>query len=241
MTKKDNNFENKTLKSRTMKFKNRFLQFGTLFIVLTVAACSGGKKQDSATRENEPGKLQGVEQNESTTGINKQHNNLAENFAHKDIVILEEVYPVNEQTQAELEEVIDAYLLLKDALVNEDVDAADKAIVMMENQINAVKPESLDGEGLGAWKDHIGLYEDKLQEMQHVKGLEAKRSYFSHISEIMYCTIKSFGLKEGDLFAIYCPMAFDGNGAYWISDNKEIQNPYLDENMPTCGEIKEEL
>lgn len=224
-----------------MKLKNRFLQLGTLSILLTVAACSGGKKQDSGNQANEPEKLQDMAENENTTGMHKQHNNLTENFAHKDIVILDEVYPVNEQTQAELEEVIDAYLLLKDALVNEDINAADKAIVTMENKINAVKPESLDGEGLDAWKDHIGLYEDKLQEMQHVKSLEDKRSYFSHISEIMYCTIKSFGLKEGDLFAIYCPMAFDGNGAYWISDNKEIQNPYLDENMPTCGEIKEEL
>lgn len=224
-----------------MKLKNRFLQLGALFILLTVASCSGGKKQDSDNRANEPEKLQGMEQNESTTGMHKQHNDLAENFAHKDIVILNEVYPVNKQTKAELEEVIDGYLLLKDALVSEDVDAADKAIVVMEDKINAVKPESLDGEGLDAWKDHIGLYKNKLQEMQHVKGLEDKRTYFSHISEIMYCTIKSFGLKEGDLFAIYCPMAFNGKGAYWMAESKTIQNPYLGAKMPTCGEIKEEL
>ena len=77
--------------------------------------------------------------------------------------------------------------------------------------------------------------------MQHIKGLDNKRSYFSHISEIMYCTIKSFGLKQGNLFAIFCPMAFDGKGAYWISDSKTIQNPYLGSKMPTCGEVKEEL
>lgn len=224
-----------------MKFKNRFLQLGTFFILLSVAACGGGKKQDSNNRASEQGKLQGVGHNESTSVMHKQHNNLTENFAHKDIVILEEVYRVNKQTKTELEGVINAYLLLKDALVNGDVDAADKAIVMMEDQINNVKSESLDGEGLDAWRDHINLYKDKLQEMQHATGIEDKRSYFSHISEIMYCTIKSFGLKEGDLFAIYCPMAFDGKGAYWISENREIQNPYFGDKMPKCGEIKEEL
>ncbi|WP_414654639.1 MULTISPECIES: hypothetical protein [unclassified Flavobacterium] len=26
--------------------------------------------------------------------------------------------------------------------------------------------------------------------MRHIKGLDNKRSYFSHLSEIMYCTIK---------------------------------------------------
>jgi DNA repair ATPase RecN len=228
-------------KLTTMKLKNRFLQLGALFILLTVASCSGGKKQDLDNRAIEPEKLQGMEQNESTTGMHKQHNNLAENFPHKNIVILDEVYPVNKQTQAELEEVIDAYLLVKNALVNGDVAATNKTINIMLGNIKAVKPEKLDGEGLDAWKDHISLYQDKLKEMQHVKGLGDKRSYFSHISEIMYCTIKSFGLKEGDLFAVYCPMAFDGKGAYWIAESKTIQNPYFGDKMPTCGEIKEEL
>lgn len=104
-----------------------------------------------------------------------------------------------------------------------------------------MKSAQLDGKGLEAWEDHISLYDDKLQEMKHVKGLEEKRSYFSHISEIMYCTIKSFGLKEGDLFVMYCPMAFEGKGAYWISETKEIQNPYMGDKMPTCGKIKESL
>ena len=57
----------------------------------------------------------------------------------------------------------------------------------------------------------------------------------------MYCTIKNFGLKQGNLFAIFCPMAFEGKGAYWISDSKTVQNPYFGSKMPACGEVKEEL
>ncbi len=224
-----------------MKFKNSLLQLATLMVLLTVVACSGGEKKDAARRANDSEIVQGMQQNKGETGMHKQHNNLSDNFAHNDIVILDEVYRVNEQTEAELEQVIDAYLLLKDALADDNVIAADKAIGLMLKKIKEVKPNQLDGEGLKAWEDHISLYDDKLQEMQHVKGLEEKRSYFGHISEIIYCTIKSFGLKEGDLFAIYCPMAFDGKGAYWISETKEIQNPYMGDKMPTCGEIKEEL
>jgi len=36
-------------------------------------------------------------------------------------------------------------------------------------------------------------------------------------------------------------MAFDGKGAYWNSDSKTVQNPYLGGKMPICGEVKEEL
>ena len=91
------------------------------------------------------------------------------------------------------------YLRLKNALFQEDLEAVDKAISSMQSKIDFVNPENLDGKGLDAWENHIDLYKDKLKEMEHVKGLEKKRSYFSHISEIMYCTIKSFGLKQGNL------------------------------------------
>ena len=220
--------------------------FTSFIIALILTSCGGGnnkeKKESPRLMPSEHGSMSDrTEQSVSTEVEHKQHNKLAENFAHKNIVILDEVYPVNEQTQAELEEVVDAYLLLKNALVNGDVAATNKAINLMLDKIKVVKPEKLDGEGLDAWKAHIGLYTDKLQEMQHVNGLEEKRSYFSHVSEIMYCTIKSFGLKEGNLFAVYCPMAFDGKGAYWIAESKTIQNPYFGDKMPKCGEIKEEL
>jgi hypothetical protein len=78
--------------------------------------------------------------------------------------------------------------------------------------------------------------------MQHVKDIEEKRSYFSHISEIVYCTVKSYALKDDmELYATYCPMAFDGKGAYWISETKEIKNPYFGAKMVNCGSVEEEL
>jgi hypothetical protein len=33
----------------------------------------------------------------------------------------------------------------------------------------------------------------------------------------------------------------DGKGANWLSETKEIANPYLGKSMPTCGSVKEEL
>jgi len=173
--------------------------------------------------------------------IAKQHNGLVENFSHKDIVILEHPYQLTEATKTEMEQVIDAYFQLKDAFVKDDEQATEKATMLMAEKVAAVVPTKLESEGLEAWHNHQEVYEAKLKEMQHIKGLDNKRSYFSHISEIMYCTIKSFGLKQGNLFAIFCPMAFDGKGAYWISDSKTVQNPYFGSKMPTCGEVKEEL
>jgi len=227
-----------------MKLRKRFLQIGSLSVIFLVSAC-GGSNQQKVNKQSEKPTEHGAMSNqlpqEKTGDMHKQHNSLDENFSHKDIVILNQVYQPANETKAELEKVIDAYLQVKNALVKDDELATDKAVELMSEEVAAVVPTKLEGKGLEAWKNHQSLYEAKLKEMHHIKGLENKRSYFSHLSEIMYCTIKSFGLKQGNLFAIFCPMAFDGKGAYWISDSKVIQNPYLGTKMPTCGEVKEKL
>ena len=227
-----------------MKLKKQFLQIGTLSVIFLISAC-GGNNQQKTNKQSEMPAEHGTMANQNlegnTTDMHQQHNSLAENFSHKDIVILEHPYQLAEASKTEMEQVIDAYLQLKDAFVKDDEQATEKATILMAEKVAAVVPTKLEGEGLAAWHNHQEVYESKLKEMLHIKGLDNKRSYFSHLSEIMYCTIKSFGLKQGHLFAIFCPMAFDGKGAYWISDSKTVQNPYFGHEMPTCGEIKEEL
>src|SRR5665647_1214613 len=227
-----------------MKHRNRFLQIVTFSVFFAFTACGGGSQQNAKKQSEMPtehGTMTNLNPEGNTTDMHQQHNSLAENFSHTDIVILEHPYQLAEATKTEMNQEIDAYLQLKDAFVKDDEQATEKAIVLMAEKVAAVVPTKLEGEGLEAWHNHQELYEAKLKEMQQIKGLDNKRSYFSHISEIMYCTIKSFGLKQGNLFAIFCPMAFDSKGAYWFSDSKTIQNPYLGSKMPTCGEVKEEL
>jgi Cu(I)/Ag(I) efflux system membrane fusion protein len=36
-------------------------------------------------------------------------------------------------------------------------------------------------------------------------------------------------------------MAFDGKGAYWLSDMERVQNPYFGKTMIDCGEKVEVL
>ncbi|MDF1573411.1 MAG: DUF3347 domain-containing protein [Bacteroidales bacterium] len=222
------------------------LQMALSFSLATIlTSCGGGSKQEGESPRlmpSEHGSMSASQKNtESSDNMHKQHTSLADNFSHKDIVILEQQYNPSEAVKAEMEQVINAYLQVKNSFVKDDEKAVNKAVEVMAEKVSALVPAQMEGKGLEAWQNHKTLYEDKLKEMQHIPGLENKRSYFSHISEIVYCTIKSFGLNQGNLFAVFCPMAFDNKGAYWISDSKEIQNPYFGEKMLTCGEIKEEL
>jgi len=48
-------------------------------------------------------------------------------------------------------------------------------------------------------------------------------------------------ITSGAIYKQYCPMAFNNTGAYWLSSEKEIRNPYFGDAMLSCGSIKETL
>jgi hypothetical protein len=45
----------------------------------------------------------------------------------------------------------------------------------------------------------------------------------------------------GSVYVAYCPMANNNEGANWLSNDKEIKNPYFGDKMLRCGSVKETI
>ena len=71
--------------------------------------------------------------------------------------------------------------------------------------------------------------------------IDAQRILFSDLSNDMIARVKSTGLNSGEIYVEYCPMALNDKGTSWLSNEKEIKNPYFGASMLTCGEVKETL
>lgn len=71
--------------------------------------------------------------------------------------------------------------------------------------------------------------------------IEVQRAAYEALSNNMTALIKKEGLANGELYVAHCPMAFNDRGASWISNSKEIRNPYFGEKMLNCGEIQETI
>jgi Cu(I)/Ag(I) efflux system membrane fusion protein len=83
---------------------------------------------------------------------------------------------------------------------------------------------------------------ENLNGIIQMKGIDMKRKHFSVISDNLYLMLQTFGnLGKVTRYYQYCPMAFDSKGAYWISNETEIRNPYFGEKMLKCGETKDTL
>ena len=119
------------------------------------------------------------------------------------------------------------YAHLKDALVASNQADAKKAAEQLQNALTSVK----NGKKAS----------DEASKVASASSLDDQRKAFSDLSNEMASLVKEGKLSMGELYLEYCPMANNNEGAYWVSNEKAIKNPYLGAKMPTCGEVKEEI
>lgn len=71
--------------------------------------------------------------------------------------------------------------------------------------------------------------------------LEEQRKAYQTLTDEMIAKVKAAGLSSGEIYVEHCPMAFNNTGASWLSNSKDIRNPYFGEKMMTCGEVTETI
>jgi hypothetical protein len=119
------------------------------------------------------------------------------------------------------------YLLLKDALVASKADAAKQAAVNLNTSLASVK-------------DNKSALNDAAK-ISSATNINDMRKTFASLSTEMTKIVKAGQLTKGALYLEYCPMANNNTGAYWLSNEKEIKNPYFGDKMLKCGSVKETI
>lgn len=152
-----------------------------------------------------------------------------------------EQYDASQDFQNQLKEVFVAYIDLKDALVASDADQATEKAKKMAGQLKIVDGSSLDKDAGKAWTNWSATINGELAKIQSKEDIKAQRMAFADISDTMYHSVKSFGVKNLDAYYQFCPMAKNGEGAYWMSEDEAIKNPYYGSMMMKCGKTVEEL
>jgi membrane fusion protein, copper/silver efflux system len=144
--------------------------------------------------------------------------------------------------------IINEYLEIKQALVNDDSDAAGKHVARIDELMKALNPSLPDAQARAAW-DHLShSIMNNLDGMSKTTDIDELRKSFDPLSEAFVRLLMSFRhvMKE-PLVVFHCPMAFDQQGAYWVQVGEERLNPYFGrkpfkgQDMLTCGELVETI
>lgn len=141
----------------------------------------------------------------------------------------------------QLNKVYDRYIILKNAFVVSDASAVGKAAEELRQSIDETDMNLIPGDVMDEWmKLHPDLRNQILQVISS-ENLKEQREVFSGFNDVFYRVIKTFGLKGKTVYYQYCPMMNNNRGAYWLSEEKDIRNPYYGDEMLTCGETRETL
>ncbi len=146
----------------------------------------------------------------------------------------------NDAFNTQLGKVIDAYLATKDALVATDVQQTNMKTGDLVVALQQADASALPAEAAERWTEHRKIMERAATSVQAAPNIVAKRASFEDLSKAAYAMVTDFGANM-TLYKEYCPMALNDKGAFWLSAQSEIRNPYFGDKMLECGEVQEVL
>ena len=121
---------------------------------------------------------------------------------------------------------LDQYLRIKDALVSSDPAEAQAAAKHLDSLWTTNSP----GDQLLS----------SVRQIASTSDLAAQREAFYSLTQAYLVSLES---KPGEdtLYLQFCPMAFDFEGATWISREKVVMNPYFGDEMLNCGVVRKPI
>jgi hypothetical protein len=128
------------------------------------------------------------------------------------------------ETNEALANVMTGYFEVKDALVGDDATKAKEAAAALST----------------VTADYADELNESLQVISTTDDIEAQRVAFESLSMNLYEIAKGGGAGL-TIYKQYCPMAFDDKGAFWLSSEKQVLNPYFGASMLRCGKVQEEI
>ena len=142
------------------------------------------------------------------------------------------------QSSFSTNEIVANYLKVKNAFIKDDSKGAANAAKALYATLNSINANSLDAKSKS---EYIDIKDDAKEHAEHIGNnagkIEHQREHFAMLSKDINDLIKTFGTTQ-KLYQDYCPMYDEGKSGYWISETKEIKNPYYGGQMLTCGSVK---
>jgi len=147
----------------------------------------------------------------------------------------------NHQHTEHLSTLITHYLNMKNALTQDQfLDA--------QNHLTNFKQEVTKSSAMNNHPDHSKMHQQHhaamvkaVEEASDAANIDAFRKAFIAISENLIMALDNQHFDAQQLYLQYCPMANNGEGAEWISEEKEIRNPFYGRQMHNCGETVESI
>lgn len=136
-----------------------------------------------------------------------------------------------------VKEVLQAYLDMKNALA---ADQSKEAATSGEKLLSALNTFPVSSLTSAQQSEVNEIVSDAKEHAEHIGenagNIKHQREHFQELSNDMYDLLKQVGTSQ-TVYKDSCPMV----KAIWISEKKQIANPYYGKDMSTCGKVQETI
>ena len=157
----------------------------------------------------------------------------------------------NDAFNKPLNDMLNAYFDLKNALVEWDTAKASTAATAVGDLAAKVPFDELKADTtiIETAKSFSGSVSSEALAIADENTIEGKRRSFYTLSENLYNLLRTVQYDQQVIYHDKCPMAFnDAEEAYWLTNSKEIVNPYLGKQHPKyhggmvgCGSVEDSI
>lgn len=138
---------------------------------------------------------------------------------------------------ADVSAVIEAYLSIKDALVNDDQETAASAGKTLANALGEMNMSQVAEDQTAEAKEIIDVAKNHGEHIAESE-IDHQREHLEALGKDMKDLIAFTG-TDRKLYQQYCPMYNDHKGGMWLSASEEIRNPLFGSKMLKCGKVEE--
>lgn len=146
---------------------------------------------------------------------------------------------INAFAEESWQELIGSYLSLKEALVMGDAELSKEKAEKIHQSILETFKRLSNEEAVDIWKKWHDKALEASNQITELENIEDQRKQFEILSTAVIFWAQHLDFEGQALYIQHCPMAFDDEGADWISDEEIIRNPYFGDRMLKCGKVVE--
>jgi hypothetical protein len=156
-------------------------------------------------------------------------------------IIITKSNVVDAQNTISIKGIVSAYLLMKNKLTEDNSSGAATAGYKLES---AFKNFDISALTIAQKKTYEDVEADAIENSEHIGknggNIAHQREHFELLSKEIYDLVKVFGAGQV-MYKDFDPRVNNRKGAFWLSETKEIKNPYMGKAMVTSGSVEEEI
>jgi len=161
-----------------------------------------------------------------------QSNQSSESPSHKRVAVANDF-------KQQLQMVFEAYIGTKEALVEDDMKSVQQNARLLLNNLDKVDMKLLSDPGSHQlWMKAEKQMRMSAKAIEVSDDIKAQRNHFKELSTAITSAVQMYGIGQV-VYNQFCPMADDNKGAYWLSNDKNVLNPYFGSAMIACGSVKQ--